>query len=190
MGLFDKKYMTSEEFSLDACYPKNYKKCLKFIIDTLRGGAPYPGDFTHEKLVVQQFRLLTCIDNSKAMAVKYATLLDNSVMPYVIRSLSVKNRKGDYLYTLPTAYIEDIYKNLCAIGKGVDKEKATVAFVIAFLWIREKTFETVYDLPEGEWGYAYFADALKYHDAEAVSKLAPKIQDTLKKVESLKARRK
>lgn len=189
MGLFDKKYKTSEEFLLDACYPKNQAKCLKFVQNTLRKGAPYPGDFTHEKLVVLEIQMLTTMKNTKAYAIEYASLLEKNIMPYIILSLDSKKRKDDYLHQLPSAYIEHLYDNLCELGKKAEKYKPIVAFVITFLWLRMETFEVVYDLPKGQLGYEYFEQAEKYHDAKAVEKLLPKMQATLKKVESLKAKK-
>lgn len=186
MGLFDKTYQTSEEFCLDACYPNNYKKCLKFVQKTLKKGTPYPGDFTHEKLVVLEIELLTRIENTKDCAIKYAHLLEENIIHYMLRSLEKGNRKDDYLQMLPTAYIEKIYDNLCLFDGGVEHEKVVVCFVLAYLWTKARTLETVYDLPDGERGYEYFAMAMKYENKGAVQKIAPKIEKALQRVERIK----
>jgi len=183
MGLFEKNYNTSEEFNLDACYPKNYESCLKFIQNTLKKGEPYPGDFTHEKLVVLEFGLLTNIENTPRCAVKYARLLEENILHYVKLSLKNKKRKGDYLYFLPTAYIEKLYENLYGMGKNAVSERQTVAFVLSYLWIREKTLEVVYDTEEGKRCYDYFADAERYHDSEAVNLILPKIEKDLQELD-------
>ena len=183
MGLFEKNYKTSEEFNLDACYPKNYESCLKFIQNTLKKGDPYPGDFTHEKLVVLEFGLLTKIENTPRCAVKYARLLEENIVHYVKLSLKNKKRKGDYLYSLPTAYIEKLYENLYGMGKKAASERQTVGFVLSYLWIREKTLEVVYDAEEGKRCYDYFADAERYHDGEAVDLILPKIESSLQELD-------
>ena len=183
MGLFEKNYKTSEEFNLDACYPKNYESCLKFIQNTLKKGDPYPGDFTHEKLVVLEFELLTKIENTPRCAVKYARLLEENIVHYVKLSLKNKKRKGDYLYFLPTAYIEKLYENLYGMGKNAVSERQTVAFILSYLWIREKTLEVVYDAEDGKRCYDYFADAERYHDGEAVDLILPKIESDLQELD-------
>lgn len=190
MGLFDKKYKTSEEFLLDASYPKNHQKCLKFIENTRVKGAPYPGDFTHEKLVVLALKLMLDIQNDEQSAVVYAHYIKDNIIPYILISLDNKKREGDYLHFLPTAYIEKIYDYLYNIGESVDTERSIVAFALTYLWIRDKKLETVYDLPDGNRGYKYFADASKYYDEEAVAKISRKIQGTMQKVENLRTKRK
>ena len=177
--LFNKKYKTSEEFHLDACYPKNYKSCLDFIQTTLKEGSPYPGDFTHEKLVVLEFLLLSRIENTPRRAVEYAKLLEENIVYYVKRSLEKKNRKDDYLGFLPTAYIEMIFSNLCRLGAGVELQKATVGFVLSYLWVSEETLEVVCDLPDKINGYKYFSYAEKYHDKDAVNLILPSIKKVL-----------
>lgn len=182
MGRFNKKYETSEAFLLDACYPKNYDQCLKFIQNTLKQGAPYPGDFTHEKLVVLEFKLLTNIENTPKSAVKYAQLLEENIVHYVKLSSGKKKRKDDYLWFLPTAYIENLYDNLCSLGRGVEREKTTVGFVLSYLWIRDDTLEIVCDHPNGKRCYSYFADAEKYHDRDAVDLILPRIETALQEL--------
>ena len=186
MGLFGgKSYKTSEELALDACYPKKLPDCLKFVQKTLKKGAPYPGDFTHEKLVVLEFNYLLKTKNTQDVALGYVELLTENVMPYVIKSLE-KTRADDYLHHLPTAYMETLYDNLSAMDIVVDAEKSAVAFVLAYFYFKNKTFGIIKSSKNSlkKW-HGLLTQAKGYSDNHAVSLMEKNIDNGIKQIEAL-----
>ncbi|MBQ4586281.1 MAG: hypothetical protein IJB13_00630 [Clostridia bacterium] len=190
MGLFGgKSYKTSEELGLDACYPKKLPDCLKFVQKTLKKGAPYPGDFTHEKLVVLELNYLLKLNNTKDKAIEYANLLETNIMPYLVKSLE-KKRAGDYLCHLPTAYLETLYENLDDLGINLEDEKAAVALVLSYFFIKERTLEIVKNIPEDlKISYEFLNQAKKYHDKRALGFIEDKIDAQIKKAEAYLGKR-
>ena len=186
MGLFGgKSYKTSEELGLDACYPKKLPDCLKFVQKTLKKGEPYPGDFTHEKLVVLEFNYLLKTKNTKDTALGYAELLTENIMPYVVKSLT-KKRSDDYLHHLPNAYIETLYANLCEIGVGVETEKSTVAFVLAYFYFKNDTFGIIKSSVKllKKWR-GLLTQAKGYSDKHAVALMEKNLDNGIKQIEAL-----
>ena len=91
---------------------------------------------------------------------------------------------------MPTAYLETLYKNLDDLGINLEDEKAAVALVLSYFFIKDKTLEIVKNIPEDlKISYEFLNQAKKYHDKRALGFIEDKIDAQIKKAEAYLGKR-